>query len=65
MLVFYQKITILLYAGNISLLGCFERDIYIEFQAGDGNQDCHRSWKVLDFEKCPGKSLKVLEFSKF
>ena len=24
-----------------------------------------KSWKVLDFERCPGKSWKVLEFSKF
>ena len=27
-------------------------------------QGCHRSWKVLDFEKCPGKSWNFRNFKE-
>ena len=43
----------------------FPKDEQVQFSSFHYNQGCHileKSWKVLDFFCCPGKSLKVLEF---
>ena len=47
-----------MYSANLYLLLAVGNDFYYI-------QGCHileKSWKVLDFFCCPGKSLKVLEF---
>ena len=59
---------------NILLNFCAEKTLEMCEKAVDKDprnlkyvpyQGCHRSWKVLEFEKCPGKSWKVLGFVNF